>query len=261
MIRVGTSGFSYRDWIGSFYPESLPDREKLSYYAREFDTVEINFSYYRIPTASSLEALARKVPSGFLFTIKTPQELTHKRDEGQEVAPKFVAALQPWIERDCLGCVLAQFPSSFHYASENVDYLKRLRDWLAPLPIVVEFRHVTWVSGRVFELLRELGLGICCVDQPNLPTLLPPFSVVTSDIAYIRLHGRNASKWWEHDEAWERYNYRYTPQELAPWAQRAREMETKAQMVFIFANNHWKGQAVDTARQMKMLLEMGGAPK
>jgi uncharacterized protein YecE (DUF72 family) len=259
MIRVGTSGFSYRDWEGPFYPEGLPDRDKLAFYAQEFDTVEINYSFYQEPTAQTLEALAAKTPPGFLFSIKAHREMTHERENGEAVAVRFREALAPWIERDCLACILLQFPHSFHCTPEHLDVIRSLRDRLEGLPTVVEFRHVCWVSGRVFQLLRQLDLGICCVDQPRLTSLLPPFGVATSDIAYLRFHGRNAAKWWDHDEAWERYDYSYSREELEPWAAKAREMAANTRLTLLYANNHWVGQAVDTARQLKLLLGLEGA--
>jgi uncharacterized protein YecE (DUF72 family) len=258
MIRVGTSGFSYKDWEGPFYPEGMPDRDKFSFYAREFDTVEINSSYYRVPTAATLAALAAKAPPGFVFSIKANRGMTHEREDSAAVSAQFTEALKPWLEQGCLACVLAQFPTSFHCTPENLDVLRWLRDELESLPTVVEFRHVCWVSGRVFALLRSLDLGICCVDQPRLPNLLPPFGVVTSDIAYVRLHGRNAAKWWDHQEAWERYDYAYAREELEPWAAKANQMSTSARLTLMYANNHWLGQAVDTARQLKLLLGLEG---
>jgi uncharacterized protein YecE (DUF72 family) len=258
MIRVGASGFGYRDWEGPFYPVGLPEGDRLSYYAQEFDTVEINYSYYRVPTAATLAALSSKTPPGFLFAIKANRGMTHEREDSAAVTARFCEALHPWVEQGCLGCVLAQFPSRFQCTPQNVDALRALRDQLGDLPTVIEFRHVTWVSGRIFGLLRDLGLGICCVDQPRLPTLLPAFAVATSDIAYVRLHGRNAAKWWDHTEAWERYDYRYSREELEPWAAKVQELAANARLTLVYANNHWLGQAIDTARQLKLLLAPGG---
>ncbi len=258
MIRIGTSGFSYDDWEGPFYPAGLPKADRLRYYANEFDTVEVNYSFYRVPTAATLAALSAKTPPTFLFSIKANREMTHEREHSAAVSARFCEALQPWLEQGRLACILAQFPSRFHCTPENEDALRTLREQLGELPTVVEFRHTSWVSGRVFQLLRELGLGICCVDQPRLPSLLPPFAVATSDIAYVRFHGRNAAKWWDHDEAWERYDYRYTREELAPWAAKLRELASNTRLTVAYANNHWRGQAVDTARQLKLLLGLGG---
>lgn len=254
MIHVGTSGFSYKDWEGVFYPETVSAGERLSYYAREFDCVEVNYSYYRIPDRNTLQAMAAKVPADFIFVIKANRQMTHEREGNVAAFTQFRQALIPWQERGMIGCVLAQFPSSFHNTPANRDYLAYLRSQMGDIPTVIEFRHRTWLRGGVFDLLRELQFGICCVDQPQLPSLLPPFAVATSPIAYVRLHGRNAEKWWHHQEAWERYDYSYSQSELAPWVPKIKELDEAAEHTFVFANNHWQGQAVDTARQLRMLL-------
>ena len=254
MIRVGTSGFSYKDWGRVFYPEGLPARDRLSYYAREFDTVEVNFSYYSIPSASTLAAMARKTPPGFVFTIKANKAMTHEREDNAQVFDRYVEALSPWIEEGRLGCVLAQFPTSFHNTPANQDYLRFLGEKMGTVPTVIEFRHREWVTQDVFALLRELGLGFCCVDQPQFKALVPPIAVATSDITYVRFHGRNYSKWWRHEAAWERYDYSYSESELVPWVPKIERLAEESQQTFVYANNHWQGQAVDTARQLRLLL-------
>lgn len=254
MIRVGTSGFSYKDWEKVFYPEGLARSAKLSFYAQEFATVEVNFSYYRVPTASTLVAMARKTPPGFVFTIKANREMTHERKDNDKVFEQYCQALQPWIEQGKLGCVLAQFPASFRDTPASRDYLKAMRERMEDIPTVVEFRHGEWITDETFGLLRNLGLGFCCVDQPKLRSLVPPIAVVTSEVGYVRFHGRNYKKWWRHDELWERYDYTYQEAELAPWVPKIRRLDETAQRTYVFANNHWQGQAVDTARQLRMLL-------
>ena len=158
MLRIGTSGFSYKDWVGPYYPQGLPKKDWLSFHSREFSTCEINYTYYRVPNPYTLAAMARKVPDDFLFTLKANKGMTHERQENEEVFRQFAEALSPWLERSKLGCILAQFPSSFRVSADNRDYLKLLRERLADLPVVVEFRHASWVSPATFELLRELNL-------------------------------------------------------------------------------------------------------
>ena len=254
MIQIGTSGFSYDDWVGPFYPEGLAKREWLSYYAREFKTTEINFTYYRLPDARTLAAMADKTPEGFLFTVKASKELTHEIEGNAEAFPKFVQALQPLIESHRFGCVLAQFPYAFHPHAQNRAYLKAFRAWMGDLPVVIEFRNAQWLTPETFALLRENQLGFCCVDEPQLKGLIPPIAEATSEVAYVRFHGRNAKKWWQHEEAWERYDYSYSREELEEWVPKIKELDAKSQQTFVFANNHWQGQAVDTARQLRLLL-------
>ena len=255
MILIGTSGFSYKDWIGPYYPEKLSKKDWLAFYAREFKTCELNFTYYRLPNAQTLERMAAKVPADFCFTLKASGELTHERTDNEAAFAQFVAALEPLIEAGKFGCVLAQFPYSFHATEANRDYLRFLREHLRDLPVVIEFRNAKWLTPENFALLQENHLGFCCVDEPRLEGHIPPVAEVTAETAYVRFHGRNAEKWWRHDEAWERYDYTYSDEELSEWVPKIKVLAGKAEKTFVFANNHWQGQAVGTARQLTMLLE------
>ena len=256
-IRIGTSGFSYKDWVGPVYPKGLHKAEWLGYYARElgFRTCELNFTYYRLPDPRTLERMAAKVPEGFIFTLKATRTLTHERDKATpEEFTRFVEGVQPLIAEEKFGCVLAQFPYSFHATPENRGFLRRLRGGMGELPVVVEFRNGRWLTDETFALLREQGLGFCCVDEPRLKGLIPPIARTTGPVAYVRFHGRNAKKWWRHDEPWERYDYTYSDEELREWVPEIRGLAEEAETVYCFANNHWEGQAVGTARQIGLLL-------
>lgn len=256
-ILIGASGFSYKDWVGPFYPEGLPQREWLAYYAGEFSTCELNFSYYRIPSAKTLEQIGAKVPEGFLFSIKAFRGITHEREEPQPQIDQFTQALKPLIEAHQFACVLIQFPHSFHANPENRDYLKRVREGFGDLPAVVEFRSRGWITERTFDELRALNLGFCCVDQPRFDKLVPPTAVVTAPVAYVRFHGRNRAKWWRHDEAWERYDYTYSEEELEEWTPKIERLDEQAERTLVYMNNHWQAQAIDTARKLKQLLLEG----
>jgi len=255
MLYLGTSGFSYDDWVGRFYPPGMPKREWLAYYAREFRTCEVNSTYYAIPRPSNLKAMAEKTGDGFQFVIKANQEMTHQREDNAGVFTRFRRALGPMADAGKLGCVLAQFPYSFRASQESLDYLELFRDRSGDLPVVVEFRNARWVTEEVFHWLRQLGVGFCCVDEPRLPNLMPPVAEATSSIAYVRFHGRNASRWWRHEHAYERYDYTYSPEELEEWVSRIRKLNRAAEKTFVFANNHWQAQAVDTIRQLRLMLD------
>ena len=255
MIYVGTSGFSYEDWVGPYYPPSLSKNDWLTFYAKEFSTLEINYTYYRMPTAKTLAGMARKTPSGFLFTIKTPQEMTHTREAEPALFAQFVEALKPLRDENKFGAVLAQFPHSFHNIPDNLAYLKAFRERLRDLPVVIEFRDAQWLGAKTFAFLREQQLGFCCVDEPRLKGLLPPIAEATSQVAYVRFHGRNAAKWWEHAQAYERYDYTYPKAELEEWTPQIQKLNQLAETVFVFANNHYRAQGIDTARQLRLLLE------
>jgi uncharacterized protein YecE (DUF72 family) len=265
MIHIGTSGYSYDDWKGPFYPEAIKSNEMLDFYAREFKATEINYTYYRMPSARTLAAMAKKVPDDFVFTVKASKELTHERDEEDEgggATPEnfraFRQALQPLMDEGKFGAVLAQFPSSFKPTQENQDYLETFRERMGDLPVVVEFRNSAWVTDDTMQLLRKNNLGYCCVDEPRMRGLIPPIAVATTPIAYVRFHGRNAKKWWHHDQAFERYSYEYKPEELEEWVPKIDKLENTAQQTFIFTNNHYRGAAINTARQLRDLLEQAG---
>ncbi len=252
MIKIGTSGFSYPDWIGPVYPPGMPERDHLGFYAQEFSTVEINMTYYRVPDARMVQGWIHRTPDGFLFSVKAFQGLTHEREEPDFA--RFVAAVRPLAEAGRLACVLAQFPYSFHPIPPNRDYLKRLADGFGDLPAVVEFRHAGWVTQATFDLLRSLKLGFCSVDEPRLKGLMPPVAAATGPVAYVRFHGRNAAKWYNHEQAWERYNYTYAADELREWVPKLRQLDAAAELTLVYFNNHYVGQAVRGARDLGQLL-------
>jgi len=255
MIYLGTAGFSYDDWVGSFYPVGIPKHQWLTYYAREFNTCEINSTYYALPRPANIKAMVQKTGEGFLFSIKANQQMTHLREDNAQVFQAFRQVIEPVIAAGKLGCILAQFPYSFRLTRENWDYLKLLKGRLGDLPVVVEFRNAQWLRDEVFGWLRELELGFCCVDEPPLPNLLPPLAEATSAVSYVRFHGRNSAKWWKHEQAYERYDYTYSRQELNEWLPRIKKLERMSDTTFVFANNHWRGQAVDTIRQLRTMLD------
>ena len=260
MIEVGTCGFSYRDWRGVFYPENISDRDMLEYYASQFDIVEIDFTYYRMPGVKAIEGLSRKTPEDFCFCVKAPRSMTHEvadgSDEVSEVFQTFRRAMEPLVDQGKMGCILCQFPWSFKRTRENSDYIQRLPELLPDIPIVVEFRNVEWVSQSTFDLLKAGGMGFCCVDEPKLRGLVPPLAVYTSPIAYIRFHGRNASKWWKHSEAWERYDYLYSHDELLEWVPKIARLAEATEQTFVLFNNCHAGQAAVNAKNMLSLLDM-----
>ncbi|MGQ9552912.1 MAG: DUF72 domain-containing protein [Anaerolineae bacterium] len=255
MIHVGTSGFQYKDWVGPFYPEGLAESRWLEYYASEFQTCELNYTFYRLPAAVQLGNMARRVPENFTFALKAYQGITHEREGVKQLLASLNEAVQPLKEEGKLGAILLQFPYSFK-PSEQADtaLLEQCRESLPELPLVAEFRNRQWLEERTFALLRGLNIGFCCVDEPRLRGLMPPIAVATADVAYVRFHGRNAAKWWHHEEAWERYDYTYKPEELEEWVPKIRSLDEQAEHTYVYANNHWQGQAVDTARQIRLLL-------
>lgn len=245
-IRVGCSGFSYDDWVGHFYSPGASKRDYLTLYAEHFDTVEINVTYYQVPPPITTRGWVRRTPDGFLFAVKAHKSMTHEPktpDEAIAGVPLFLESMAPVVEASRLACVLLQFPWGFRPTHQSRDILEALLGSLASLPLVCEFRHVDWVRDSVKGWLRERGVGYCCVDQPDLATLMPRESVATSPLAYIRFHGRNRAKWFNHREAWERYDYLYSDEELREWVKPVRDLATQCDRVLVYFNNHRMGQA------------------
>jgi uncharacterized protein YecE (DUF72 family) len=254
MIRLGTSGFSYKDWVGPVYPAGMPERDWLPFYAAQFSTVELNVTFYRLPSYRNTDSWVKKTPAGFRFTVKAYRGLTHERE-----APDFAAfadSIRPLAGAGKLGCVLAQFPNSFQPVPENREYLKRLAGGLNEFPLVAEFRHAAWARTEFFDLLRGLAIGYCCVDEPQLRGLMPPLSVSTSATGYIRFHGRNAAHWYDHADPAERYDYLYTPEELEEWVPKIREVEENTEETYVYFNNHPHGHGVAGARVLGKLLNI-----
>jgi uncharacterized protein YecE (DUF72 family) len=231
----------------------------LEFYTRHFPAVEINSTYYHIPPARNMASMARRAEGRVEFAVKAHQDMTHTRDKYGDALPLFRDAIAPLREAGSLGCVLVQFPFSFKATPENTDFLRRIAGDLAPDPVAVEFRHRSWTSEETFDLLRNLGVAYCCVDEPRLPNLPLPVVRATAPIAYIRFHGRNRQKWWTHAEAWERYDYLYSEGELLEWVPKIRSLAEATQKCYAFFNNHAHGQAVTNAQMLIGLLSSARA--
>ena len=259
MIRVGTSGFAYADWHPAFYPANLPATRRLEHYAQRFDCVEINSTFYRQPTAQMTANLAGRVPPGFAFAAKVYGGITHDPEfTTNGDLERFATGVAPLVERGVLGAALAQFAHAFRPTRAHVKHLARLRAAWPNLPLVVEFRHADWLTEQALTWLRERDIGFCNVDQPALDGLLPPTVNMTARRSYVRFHGRNATQWYEHREAWERYDYSYTKMELNEWVPRIKSLALEADESYVFFNNHYEAQAVTNAAQLKDMLGLAG---
>ena len=253
-IVIGTSGYSYEDWKGYYYPANIEKSNMLKFYSKNFKTTEINFTYYRMPNPYMINRIAHKVPDDFIFSVKANSIMTHQREAGPKDFGDFIKGISPLIEREQLASVLAQFPWTFKFNSKNLDYLKYLKENIIDLPLVIEFRNISWINDETFEFLEQNELGFCCVDQPRLRGLIPPISKITSKVAYVRFHGRNSQKWWHHKKAYERYDYEYKQDELLEWVPKIKEMDKKTDKTLIYFNNHYKSKAVKAANLLLSLL-------
>jgi uncharacterized protein YecE (DUF72 family) len=250
-IRIGTSGYSFADWIGTFYAAGTPRNLMLDEYVRHFDVVEINSSYYRVPDARMFERMERKTPPGFEFVVKLYKGMTHEIDDDPTVYQSFTDAIAPFKDAGKFVGYLAQFPWKFRNSPEARAHLETLREGLGSEPLFVEFRHDSWVVPGTFDFLRAREIGYCSVDEPNLKGLVPPFVEATTDAGYVRLHGRNARNWW--GKGGDRYDYDYSREELSEWSDKLLSLEEKAKKVYAFFNNCHAGHA---ARNAELMIEM-----
>jgi uncharacterized protein YecE (DUF72 family) len=256
---IGTSGYSYNDWVGPFYPPGTKQSDFLKIYAQEFALTELNFTYYRQPEQSMTRRMAAVTPNNFLFSIKAHKTLTHET-AGLSMASEaatFINGIEPIVDAGKLGAVMLQFPYSFHYTDENRRYLDAVCAQLGNLPLAVEFRNAYWQKESVYRGLSQRNITTVNVDEPQLPKLLKPAEVVTSPAGYVRFHGRNEANWWSGDNV-TRYDYLYNDNELKEWIPRLRRMMEKVKVLMIVFNNHSKGQAIQNARRLRALLEEEG---
>ena len=257
MLVVGTSGFSYDDWVGKVYPEGTKKNEMFSLYAQQFKSVEINSTFYALTGPGLFERLLAKAPEGFGFSVKAYKGLTHEVESETfgDLMVKYRQELSPLVEAGGLQAVLCQFPWKLKPEKAAKELLERLVGELGDLPLVFEFRNQEWMRESVFEWMTRHKVGFCSVDEPQLKGLMPPEARATSEIGYIRFHGRNSAKWWHHTEAWERYDYLYNMEEIREWLPKIRQLEATTQLTMVYFNNHYAGQAVKNA---EMLLELMG---
>lgn len=253
MLHIGTCGYSYKDWIGPFYPQGTKDNFMLEYYSGTFDFVEINSSFYHMPRLQLFESIVRRTPDSFKTAVKLFQGFTHTREADNRLAESFMYSIRPLVESNRLLCLLAQFPYSFHYNAANMDLIKNIREWFKDIEINIEFRNQNWMKREVMEFLKKENLGFVCVDEPNLKGLIKNVLFVTSKVAYLRMHGRNAQKWYG-GEGPERYDYLYSEEELMEWVPKVKELEAGSQITVIAFNNHPKGKAVENAKTLIRLL-------
>jgi len=257
-LSIGTSGYSYNEWVGPVYPKGTASHDFLSLYSTLFSTVELNFSYYRMPQKEQLKKMRETVSSSFTFSIKGNESLTHTIDfsSWKESASLFCTAIEPLASEGQLSAVLLQFPYSFHYETNQRRYLDALVREFSSFPLAVEFRNSKWYNNRTIEALRKRDITLVSLDLPQAPQTPPIMDVHTSDLAYIRLHGRNKENWWGSDAA-SRYDYLYTKKELEAISSRIETIARYSKKVFVYFNNHRRGQAVQGAQELKTMLHGG----
>lgn len=236
MIYLGTSGWSYNDWVGNFYPEDLKSNEWLKFYSKKFNTVEVNASFYRLPFKNMVKGWKNKTPDDFQLTFKGSQLITHRKklNDVDQYLSKFFDRIK--LAENKVGVILWQLPPSL---KKDIDLLE---DFLNKLNYdfkqCIEFRHKSWFNHEVYNLLSKYKSAFCIISAPKLPSTIE----VTSDFAYIRWHGL---------EEWYRYNY--SKNELNGWATQIKKLD--ADDVYGYFNNDFNAFAPENCLQLKQILE------
>ncbi len=259
MIRIGPAGWSYQDWEGIVYPPKKGSKfDPLAYLSEFFDTIELNNTFYRPPTPTMSKSWVRRVQANprFKFTAKLYRNFTHTRDSLIEADEgTFKNGLIPLVEAGRLGALLFQFSYSFHNTDENRAYVRELADRFKEYPLVLEIRHASWDRASAYRFLREIQVGFCNIDQPQVSYSIGPTKTVTSKIGYLRLHGRNVKEWFREDAGRDaRYDYLYNEFELFEISERIRVIAKEAEEVYVITNNHYRGKAVSNALELKAKL-------
>jgi uncharacterized protein YecE (DUF72 family) len=265
-IYIGTSGWSYPKgegtWNGFFYPGGKIN--ELEYYAQYFNTVEVNSSFYRPPDIGIVYNWAKRVPAGFLFTVKLWQKFTHpkmfKEATGKDAnieqadVDLFKKCLEPLAKADKLGALLAQFPPSFKNGDYGRQIIGAVAKAFSPYRLAVELRDRSWSDDPNTEtLLRAHNIAWVQIDEPRFSNSVAAEVPVTADMAYFRFHGRNAANWW-HGDTESRYQYLYNEAEITELARRINKAGEKAKLTFAFFNNHWQAYAPRNANDLKQAL-------
>lgn len=291
-IHVGTCSWTDRTMVKAWYPPGVRSAaDRLRYYAARFDTVEVDSTFYGLPSSSTSRLWAERTPAGFTFHIKAfgmltrhgvkPEQLPAPIRAGYdfdldrygrivhpatklraEIFSLFRDALQPLRDEGKLGLVLLQFPPYFTANQGNREYIAQASNLLLPDRVAVEFRHASWVDPEelttTLDLLASLGLVYVSVDEPRLPgpTVLPPITAVTADCAYVRFHGRNSATWNARvGSAAERFKYFYPLHELAEWVAPIRHLQEEARTTYAMFNNCYADYAPRNAQQLMSLLD------
>ncbi|HXZ41426.1 MAG TPA: DUF72 domain-containing protein [Terriglobales bacterium] len=270
-IRIGTAGWSYKDWEGIFYPLGMQRRKQhpLEILARCFDVVEINTSFYghiKPEVAKVWVRRAASVNPDFVFTAKLHRSFTHSplavmeptsaatikpNDEDERLAREGLDALAATGK---LGALLMQFPVSFKNTSLNREYIENLLRQFIEYPRVVEVRHSSWDNPETIRDFEQKNVSFCNIDQPLIGRSLEATEHVTAPVGYVRLHGRNYDQWFEAERGEDRYNYLYSEAELAGWKDKIERIVQKAEVTYVVANNHFEAKGAVNALQLRNML-------
>ncbi len=266
-LYIGTAGWSYKDWIGSFYPKAQSaDFNWLEYYSQFFNCVEVNASYYTYIDPKVVKSWLRHTTdkNDFLFTIKLHQDFTHKKNFTEANTNAVKVVLDQLVAEGKLGGLLMQFPYSFSLDKENANHVKNLVDTFSDYEKFIEVRHKSWFIERFFNFIKENNASLCTIDQPVLGKAVEFEPIAVGNNLYLRFHGRNEEAWsksiknFGKKQAYEqqsaRYDYLYSPGELIEIDQKLKEVIDTVNKVIVIMNNHPHGNAVANALELMHLL-------
>src|SRR5579863_3368476 len=261
-VRIGTAGWSYPHWNGLVYPKTpWPGFHALEVIARHLDTVEINSSFYQQLKPEVVKLWIRKVEAKpeFLFTAKLHHHFTHNRVLDEADIAGFKTGLAPLLQAKKLGAVLMQFPWSFRFTAENREFFIRLRRAFHEYPLVAEMRHSSWMVEEAIGTFLDYHVGFCNIDQPAYTSAMPPTEFLTSQVGYVRLHGRNPRNSlgaFERDAVRVRqHDYLYSEPELCEWSRRIQHAGRFADRTFVIFNNDAAGKSFVNALQLQAMFK------
>lgn len=270
-LHIGTAGWSYKDWVPGFYPKSQSKNfDWLSYYARYFNTAEVNATYYAYLDPKIFESWVKKLQhrDDFLFTVKLHQDFTHKRQYTAENIKAVEATFKILRHAERLGGVLIQFPYSFDYNEAAMEYIAQLKEIFSADNIFLEIRHASWNNDTAYEFFRRADISLCVIDQPQIGRSVPFSTIITNDKAYFRFHGRNTEEWKKSiinygkeqnsEQASARYKYLYSPGELVEIEQKLKQVYDKVKELYIIMNNHPSSYGVVNAFELLYMLKGSG---
>ena len=267
--HIGTAGWSYKDWVPSFYPKNQSAGfDWLQFYSHYFNCVEVNSTYYAYISPKIVEGWIRKsspTADDFLFTVKLHQDFTHKKDFDRQKIKAVNFNLDMLTKAERFGGLLIQFPYSFSFDNSTADYVRKLKDIFQSYNCFVEVRHKSWLKKEALEMFKKLNLTYCTIDQPQIGEAIPFEPIITNDKAYLRFHGRNVKAWLQsinnygkkqsYEEQSERYKYLYSPGELVEIDQKIKSIQEKVKEIYVIMNNHPQGDAIANAFELIHLLE------
>lgn len=266
MIRVGPAGWSYADWEGPVYPQRKPRGfHPLAYLARYFSVIEINSSFYGLPKRENSQRWTELVahdPS-FRFSAKLHQDFTHGEesiDNLQREVGEFHAGLEPLMQAGKLAALLAQFPISFRCESKSQRRLEELRANFSRVPLVLELRHRSWFEPHALQQIEKLDCSLAAIDLPEAKDHPPADHPTPGALGYLRLHGRNSKTWFSAAGRDQKYDYLYTPGEIAGLTERARRLSGGHADTYVILNNHFEGKAVASALELLAALRGAAVP-